>query len=169
MTQLSLQINTVEPRSPEHSSTRYIIETIRVQLNAAEPPPIGMADSVDHATALLHRLFAQLEADQEHFLILGLTSKNAVLRYKLISSGGQASTAIDPKIVFRSALLMGAARIILSHNHPSGNPTPSDEDRRVTKCLMRVGRALDLPVLDHIIIAPPGRSYSFAQSGRLPT
>lgn len=169
MTQLPLQINTVEPPSLEHSSTRYIIETIRVQLNAAEPLPTERADSVDHATALLHRLFAQQEPDQEHFLILGLTSKNAILRYKLISSGGQASTAIDPKLVFRHALLMGAARIILSHNHPSGDPTPSKEDEHVTKCLTRVGRALDLPVLDHIIIAPPDRSYSFAQSGRLPT
>ncbi len=169
MPQLSLQINTVDPPPPEHGSARYIIETIRVQLNVAESPPTERADSSDRATAILHRLFANLEPDQEHFLILGLNTKNAVLSYKLIASGGQASTTIDPKLVFRHALLMGAARIILSHSHPSGDPTPSKDDHCITKRLARTGRDLDLPVIDHIIIAPPDRSYSFAQSGCMPT
>jgi DNA repair protein RadC len=169
MPQLSLQINTVDPLPPEHGSTRYIIETIRVQLNAAESPPTQRVDSVNQATTILHRLFANLEPDQEHFLILGLNTKNTILSYKLIASGGQADTVVDPKLVFRHALLMGASRIILSHSHPSGDPTPSAEDRRVTKVLTRAGRDLDLPVIDHIIIAPPDRSYSFAQSSCMPT
>lgn len=168
MSHLSLPLNTVGPPLSEHNSARYLIETIRVRLNAAEPPPAQKAHSVHHATTILHRLFATMESDQEHFLILGLNSKNAMLRYKLISSGGQNTTLIDPTLVFRYALLMGSMRIILAHNHPAGDPTPSEEDRRLTTCLTRVGRALDLPVLDHIIIAPPDRSYSFAQSGRLP-
>lgn len=169
MSQLSLQINTVDPPPPKHGSARYVIETIRVQLNAAESPPTERADSNDQATAILQQLFATLEPDQEHFLILGLNAKNAVLHYKLIASGGQTSAIIDPKLVFRHALLMGSTRIIISHSHPSGDPTPSAEDRSVTEALVRVGRDLDLPVLDHIIIAPPGRSYSFAQSGCMPT
>jgi len=168
MAQLSLPTAPVASLSPKHDSTRYLIETIRVHLNVSEPPPTEIVSSTHHATAILHRLFAILEPDQEHFLILGLNTKLALLRYKVISSGGQNGAFVDPKLVFRHALLLGASRIILSHSHPSGNPIPSAEDRRVTKDLVRVGHALDLPVLDHIIIAPPDGSYSFAQSGCMP-
>lgn len=169
MSQLSPQLNTMDSPLPRHGSTRYIIKTIRVQLNVSEPPPTEIVSSTHLATAILHRLFATLEPDQEHFLILGLNTKLSILHYKVISSGGQNDAFVDPKLVFRHALLMGASRIILSHSHPSGNPTPSAEDHRATKDLVRVGQALDLPVLDHIIIAPPDRCYSFAQSGCMPT
>jgi len=169
MSQLSLQLDTIDSPLPRHGSARYTIKTIRVQLNVAEPPPAEQVNSTNRAAAVLHRLFATIEPDQEHFLILGLNTKNTVLSYKLIASGGQASTIIDPKLVFRHALLMGASRIILSHSHPSGDPTPSAEDHRVTKILTRTGRDLDLPVIDHIIIAPPDKSYSFAQSGCMPS
>jgi DNA repair protein RadC len=140
-----------------------------VHLNVSEPPPTEIVSSTLHATTILHRLFATLEPDQEHFLILSLNTKLGFLRYKVISSGGQSDTIIDPKLVFRHALLLGASHIILSHSHPSGTPTPSAEDHRVTQELVHVGLALNLPVLDHIIIAPPNRSYSFAQSGCMPT
>lgn len=169
MTQLSLPTAPDVALSPRYDSTRYIIETIRVQLNVSEPPPTETVSSTNHATALLHRLFAILEPDQEHFLIVGLTTTLALLRYKVISSGGQSDSPVDPKLVFRHALLLGASRIILSHSHPSGNPTPSKEDHCITKRLARIGRDLGLPVLDHIIIAPPDGSYSFAQSGCMPT
>lgn len=171
MSKLSLHLSTAPlvALSSGHDSARYIIETIRVQLNVSESPPAETVGSVNCAIAILHRLFATLEPDQEHFLILDLNTKNVLLRYKVIASGGQADTVVDPKLVFRHALLMGASRILLSHSHPSGDPTPSAEDHRVTKILTRTGRDLDLPVIDHIIIAPPDKSYSFAQSGCMPT
>lgn len=177
MNQLALHLTAREPpppqqhssqASPQDTTSRYTIETIRVQLNASEPLPTEIVGTTNQAIAVLHRLFATLEPDQEHFLILALNAKLAILSYKLISSGGQSGAIVDAKLVFRHALLMGASRIILSHSHPSGNPTPSPEDLQITEHLTYAGRHVEIPVIDHIIIAPPDGSYSFAQSGCLP-
>ena len=78
-----------------------------------------------------------------------------------VSIGGQSGTVVDPKVVFSKALMVRAAALVLVHNHPSGNPRPSEADKRLTTSLVEVGKALDLPVLDHVIIAGM-RHFSFA-------
>ena len=100
----------------------------------------------------------------EEFHILLLKRSNQVLAEVRISKGGLTGTVADPKIIFSKALALGAAAMVLIHNHPSGNPNPSSSDKRLTNNLVEAGKFLDLPVLDHIIIA--GKSYSsFADSG----
>lgn len=91
--------------------------------------------------------------DREIFCILLLDVKNRPIRKTMVSIGTIQETLIHPREVFRSAVRAGASGILLSHNHPSGDPEPSPEDIRVTKRLVEAGKILDIPVLDHVIVA----------------
>ena len=100
----------------------------------------------------------------EEFQVLLLKRSNDVLAELKISSGGLTGTVADTKIIFGKSLALGAAAIVLVHNHPSGNSKPSQSDINLTNNLVKAGKFLDLPVLYHIIIA--GKSYSsFTDSG----
>lgn len=100
----------------------------------------------------------------EEFHVLLLKRSNDVLAELKISSGGLSGTVADPKIIFGKSLALGAAAIVVVHNHPSGNPKPSQCDINLTNNLVKAGKFLDLPVLDHIIIA--GKNFSsFSDSG----
>ncbi|GHB76150.1 RadC family protein [Persicitalea jodogahamensis] len=107
-----------------------------------------------------------LDKPHEEFWILLLNRANEVLRPVQISSGGVAGTVADPKLIFKHALEQLASSIILFHNHPSGNLTPSQADKDLTRKLKEAGRMLDLPVLDHLIFTDGGY-YSFADEGIL--
>jgi len=95
-----------------------------------------------------------------------LSRVNRVLGNCFISSGGISGTVVDAKVVFATALKANASSMIVAHNHPSGNLIPSEQDRRLTKRLTEIGRALDLPLLDHVIVTNEGY-YSFADEGVL--
>ena len=92
------------------------------------------------------------DLEHEEFWILLLNKAHRVMAKHPISSGGQAMTVVDPKVIFKIALEHNAAAIILGHNHPSGNLTASISDIHVTKKLVEAGKLLELPVLDHIIL-----------------
>jgi DNA repair protein RadC len=101
---------------------------------------------------------------KEVFKILLLNRANRLIKEVTISEGTLDASIVHPRDVFREALLEPAAGVILIHNHPSGNPTPSEEDLRVTKQLVEAGRLLGIRVYDHIIMA--GESYrSLADDG----
>jgi DNA repair protein RadC len=102
----------------------------------------------------------------EEFWLMNLNRNNQVLSLRKISEGGWHSTIVDPKKVFARALEEKASAIIVAHNHPSGNLQPSQEDRKITQKLRRCGIDLELPVLDHLIIASHGY-FSFADEGIL--
>ncbi|HKH83527.1 MAG TPA: DNA repair protein RadC [Gemmatimonadales bacterium] len=102
----------------------------------------------------------------EEFHLLALDSQSQVLREVLITRGLLNSSLVHPREVFRPAIAEAAAGIIVVHNHPSGDPTPSAEDRAATKQLVAAGQLLDLPVYDHVIIAGD-RFVSFAAAGLL--
>jgi DNA repair protein RadC len=103
----------------------------------------------------------------EEFKILLLNNKNVVLGIAEISKGGITSTIIDPRIVLQHALKTHATGIILGHNHPSSNPTPSESDVAITKKLIEAGKVMDIKVLDHIILCGDGTYYSLADEGRM--
>ncbi|WP_247232102.1 RadC family protein [Telluribacter sp. SYSU D00476] len=107
-----------------------------------------------------------LDKPHEEFWILLLNRANEVLRPVLISTGGVAGTVADPKLIFKHALEHLASSMILFHNHPSGNLTPSQADKDLTRKLKEAGRVLDLPVLDHLIFTDSSY-YSFADEGLL--
>lgn len=88
----------------------------------------------------------------EKFLVILLNTKNMVLGTSIVSSGTLNASLVYPREVFQRAILSNAAAIIVAHNHPSGNTSPSQEDLSITKKLIESGKILDIPVLDHIII-----------------
>jgi DNA repair protein RadC len=103
---------------------------------------------------------------KEVFKVLLLNRANRFIREVSVSEGTLEASIVHPRDVFREALLEPAAGVILIHNHPSGNPTPSEEDLRITKQLVEAGRLLGIKVYDHIILA--GDSYrSLADEGLL--
>jgi DNA repair protein RadC len=104
---------------------------------------------------------------QEEFRILLLTAQHAVLRDVVVTRGILDASVVHPREVFRQAIVEHAAALILVHNHPSGDPTPSAEDRLVTRQLVEAGAVLGIPVLDHVIVGD-GRYISFAEAGLLP-
>lgn len=89
---------------------------------------------------------------QEEFHALLLNTRHRVIREVAVTRGILDASLIHPREVFRVAVVEGAAGVILVHNHPSGDPTPSAEDRAVTRQLAEAGRALGIPVLDHVVI-----------------
>lgn len=108
---------------------------------------------------------ASLEGEKDEiFEVLYLSIKNTVLGCERLSSGTIDRTAVAPRKVVENALKARAAGLILVHNHPSGNATPSREDILVTEEIIRAARALDITVLDHIIIGK-NEHYSFRASG----
>jgi DNA repair protein RadC len=104
----------------------------------------------------------QMEA-KEHFIALHLDGKNRISCLDRVSVGSLNQSIVHPREVFKTALLSSAAAILLLHNHPTGDPTPSREDLEITKRIKEAGELLGIRVLDHIII---GESYlSFAEQG----
>ena len=102
----------------------------------------------------------------EVFAILCVSTKLRVIAYHEVSRGTLDATLVHPREVFKAALLANAAAIILTHNHPSGDPIPSADDVQLTRRLVDAGALLGVEVLDHIIVGD-GRYYSFKEGGRL--
>jgi DNA repair protein RadC len=100
-------------------------------------------------------IFIPLLRDEikEKFLLVCLNSANKIITYEVVSVGSLNSSVVHPREVFKAALDHNSASIILLHNHPSGNPEPSNEDIAITKKIVESGKILDIPVFDHIIIA----------------
>ena len=103
---------------------------------------------------------------QEEFKIILLNRAHRVLGICQISKGGMAGTVVDSKLIFAIALKAASHKIVLVHNHPSGNITPSLQDIELTNKLVEAGKLLDILVVDHLIISKNGY-YSFADEGKI--
>jgi DNA repair protein RadC len=128
-----------------------------------EPPPARIRGPAD-----VQRFYAARLRDLsvEEFHVLALGSQSQILGDLLITRGILNSSLVHPREVFRAAIAEAAAGIIVVHNHPSGDPTPSADDRAVTRQLVDAGRLLDVPVYDHVIVGGD-RYVSFAEAGLL--
>jgi DNA repair protein RadC len=100
----------------------------------------------------------------EEFWVLLLDRANKVMARRRVSEGGVAGTVVDAKRVFQPAIELLASGIVLCHNHPSGNLQPSQADIDITKKLQEAAKALDIAILDHLIIAETGY-FSFGDEG----
>ena len=100
----------------------------------------------------------------ESFVVVCLNSKNQIINWAQISSGGINYTLVDVRIIFQTALMSNAVNIMLAHNHPSGNLNPSHADKVLTTKICEAGQTLEIKVIDHIIITAEGY-YSFADNG----
>ena len=106
------------------------------------------------------------EHDKEEFIVLLLDTANTIIGMVQSSIGGLAASIVEPRQVFKAAILGNAAAVIVAHNHPSGNIEPSREDIRVTRQLVEVGKIMGIPVHDHVIIAET-QFTSLAERGLL--
>lgn len=104
--------------------------------------------------------------EQEHILLLLLDNKSNLLGEKLLFTGTVNTSIISPREIYLEALKFHAVGIILLHNHPSGDPTPSDADRRITRKVRDAGAMIDIPLLDHIVIGDK-KYVSFHEEGYL--
>lgn len=130
---------------------------------AAERPRIqGPADVYQLCAPALRDL------RQEEFRILLLNTQHAVIRELVVTRGTLDASVVHAREVFRAAISESAAALILVHNHPSGDPAPSREDREVTDQLSEAGRLIGIPVLDHVVVGD-GRYVSFVETGLLRT
>lgn len=91
------------------------------------------------------------EEPREVFLVSWLSSCNKILGFEIVTQGTLSSSVVDPRSVFRTAIVANCANIIIAHNHPSGNPEPSNEDIAITKRLVEIGKIIEINVFDHII------------------
>ena len=99
---------------------------------------------------------------KEHFLVLALDSRNNLIKITNVSVGILDANLVHPREVFKEAILAHAAQVILVHNHPSGDPQPSEEDLEITKRLIEAGKILGIEVVDHIVITKTG-FFSFKE------
>ena len=103
-------------------------------------------------------------SDRECFLCLHLDARNRVISVETVSVGSLNSSIVHPRECFIAAILNKAASIILAHNHPSGDPTPSREDIELTRRMIQAGDILGIEILDHIIITPQNRILSLKEA-----
>ncbi len=150
----------------DHLSQLAEIEvSYKTKVKARDRPKItGSKD----AHQILFEIWAKETIEYlESFYLLLLNKANAVLGYRLISTGGMSGTVVDVKQLLAVALKANAAGIIMAHNHPSGNLEPSQADYDLTKRVKNAGVILDLPLLDHLILSHDGTYRSFADEGWL--
>jgi len=102
--------------------------------------------------------------EHEEFWVIYLNRANKIISHQQISKGGFAGTVTDIRIIYRKALEKRASSIIICHNHPSGNNTPSGADKKITNKIAEAGKVMDITLLDHIIVAG-NNYYGFADNG----
>lgn len=128
-------------------------------------------DAKVSSPAVVAKMIKQMTdgSDRELVYVVSVDSKNKPIATELISMGGVNSSIIDVGNIFKHALLSNAAGVIIAHNHPSGDVTPSVEDIRVTKRIEEAGKLLNLPLLDHVVVGDMETDvyYSFLENGRL--
>jgi DNA repair protein RadC len=116
-------------------------EVIQTKINIESPQ-----DTVNLVKSKL------IDKKKEHFLVLSLDSRNNLIKVSEVSVGSLNASIVHPREVFREAIQSSAASVIMVHNHPSNDPTPSEDDLEITKRLVEAGKILGIEVIDHIIV-----------------
>lgn len=153
-----------QPLAVSRTFEPYRAPRYRVTL-VCETEGTGSTDPVrDSSTAatLFRPCFEGL--DREHFVVCGLDAKHRVIGINVVSVGSLSLSIVHPREVFKPLIVMNAAAWLCAHNHPSGDITPSPEDRLLTKRLREAGELLGIALLDHLILGE-ARHFSFADEG----
>ena len=138
------------------------VVSTRLVCESETPWPRTQVSSPDDVAAFFREYFS--DRCNEEFWVVLLNTANVVISLSQISTGGLAASIVEPRAVFRTAILANAAAIICLHNHPSSNPEPSREDIRITRQLVEAGRLMGVPVHDHLILTGEGYT-SLAERG----
>lgn len=146
---------------PEHE-TLALYAKVAADLDATAYMDRPTINDPDEAHALVAPFLTN--ADREHSVVLALDTKHRVLSVRLASVGSLSHTFMVPRDLYRDALLDNASAVLLAHNHPSGDSTPSKDDERVTRRLDEAGRLIGVEMLDHIVVGLDGFT-SLARAG----
>jgi DNA repair protein RadC len=153
-------------RRPPASSRRYVAHITYTIVRENEPATREKLDAPERVAALARRVIP--DDGREHFYILLLDSQNQLTMVHHVSTGSLSASIVHPREVLGPALREGAAHLILIHNHPSGDPTPSQEDLYVTRQIAEGATLLGLKVHDHLIVGSGTDAYvSLAARGQL--
>jgi DNA repair protein RadC len=139
----------------------YVAELTKRRYRGRAPRPVRGPDDV---VALVGRKFR--DETREHFIVLLLNARHECLAVETVSIGSLNASIVHPREVFRPAVIAAAASIVVAHNHPSGDPEPSEEDVSITRRLAEVGELLGIGLLDHVVVARRG-AVSLRQRGIL--
>jgi DNA repair protein RadC len=101
----------------------------------------------------------EVDRDKEHFWVIGVTASNIISYVELVSLGILTNSLVHPREIFRMAIMKAVASIIVGHNHPSGTPAPSREDKEITERLKEAGNILGIKLLDHVVIGNNNEKY----------
>lgn len=146
----------------------YVRELV-VSYRCRETPAVDVDRYVHTARDAAALLGPLIEAEPVEVVgILCLDTRRRVLAYREVSRGGLDRTLTSPREMFQAALLVNAGAIVVGHNHPSGDPRPSPDDRALTVRVVQAGEIIGIRVVDHIIVGQEGRYFSFHEKGELP-
>lgn len=160
----------LEPFLFQHLKTKDMEQLVNeIQISYREKLSTLQSNSITNSNDVAQLLFKTWDTDtiglNECFKILLLNQSNKVKGIYPLSSGGITGTMVDMRILFAIILKTLSVGIILAHNHPSGQLKASEADKQLTKKIQQASLLFDVKVLDHIILAPDGRYYSFADNG----
>ena len=144
---------------------RIPIYQVKLVRDGSQPSERKKVDCAATAARILQQYLEG--ADREHFVVLLLDTQNQVIGIHTVTIGTLDASLIHPREVYKTAILANAASVLLAHNHPSGDPTPSTEDLMVTRQLSEAGITIGIEVLDHVVVGDTGRYYSFREAGRM--
>lgn len=139
---------------------------MNIKLNPKQEISIGSSEDIYTVMQRILMRENRIDRNREHFWTISLDTAQKILNIELVSMGSVKSTLAEPMEVFSIPLQKRAVKLILVHNHPSGTLKPSDADKDLTDHLIQVGRIMQVPVIEHLIITEKSY-YSFADSGLL--
>lgn len=143
---------------------RFELRVERVRLENLTAPYGSVIDNSRRAFVAVRSLIGDLE--QEVMIVLHLNARGRLVGYHEAGRGSMTQVALDLRSIFRTALVAGAASIILAHNHPSGEASPSEQDDVFTSRALEVAKIVGVPIVDHVIVATEG-FWSYADADRL--
>lgn len=148
----------------QYNLSDYNLPEVRVKL--CESGCLYSAEPVSSPYAAVMLLAKELQSlDREELLVLNLNTKNKVINYHLVSMGSIDKSLAPVASLVKTGILSNASSFIMMHNHPSGEPRPSNEDIAVTKKMLLVGKLLEMPLVDHVIVGGgTGNIYSFREN-----
>ena len=143
------------------------IELVKVAIVRDAENPNADRISITRPADALPLLKEIANSDREHFVCLHLDARNRVAAMETVSIGSLNASLVHPREIFKGAILSNAASLLLGHNHPSGDPTPSREDIELTRRLTQAAEIMGMEIVDHIIVCPDGRFLSMKESNLL--
>jgi len=155
-----------QPKRRARPPCAWSMQITLPQVREERTDPNGAAVKVRTPEAIAAQCADMATAAQEMFCVFDLNAKNNVIDRRLVTLGILDASLVHPREVFRGALLNNAAAVVVTHKHPSGDPTPSAEDIRITRQLVEAGKILGIAVLDHVVIGRATPDHPAFQSLR---